>query len=340
MKLCVAICTYNREQQLEKALKSLLNQLKPAENVELLVIDNNSTDSTKEITLDMIKGNDRAHYILEKKQGTSHARNRAFEVSDADYFGYIDDDAIAPIGFINRALRIIYDYEPKLFGGPIYPYYTEPKPHWFKDEYEIRIHHKNSGWFSSGNLSGSNLFIKRDLFNAIGGFNIEFGIDGKVMIFGEDTDFVHRTLSSGVPIYYDLELVIKHWVPKYKMNLLYFLLANYKMGKSYQNINKSVDISSQAKVAELLDMFFDDLNEIIKSDEGQIENRFVEDIAFEFNLIGQQISCLQRIDYKNDGLTVADIIKVKSHKKEAISLRSYLVSIYKLTKLLFKRFSR
>src|SRR5258705_7046279 len=72
----VVICTYNRCSLLVRALESLQHQ-EPADlSYEVLVVDNNSTDETRDITQRFIEKNPRKfRYIFEPKQGLSYARN-------------------------------------------------------------------------------------------------------------------------------------------------------------------------------------------------------------------------------------------------------------------------
>jgi glycosyltransferase involved in cell wall biosynthesis len=97
MILSVVICTYNRAELLERALNSLLNSPREAsESWELLVIDNNSTDMTKEVVSSY-----EARYILEPNQGIAYARNRGYMEAKGTYVAYIDDDAYVDSGWLD-----------------------------------------------------------------------------------------------------------------------------------------------------------------------------------------------------------------------------------------------
>ena len=79
MRISIAIATYNRADELERTLSSLaLVDQSGLDDFEVLVIDNNSNDSTAEVARrmsDLFGG--RLRRVLESKQGLSHARNRA-----------------------------------------------------------------------------------------------------------------------------------------------------------------------------------------------------------------------------------------------------------------------
>jgi Glycosyltransferases involved in cell wall biogenesis len=97
MKLSVIFCTYNREKYLYNALKSISQQNIPYHDYEIVMVNNNSTDSTesicKQFRYDYPGVNFR--YFLETQQGLSYARNRGVQESRGDILVFVDDDATA-----------------------------------------------------------------------------------------------------------------------------------------------------------------------------------------------------------------------------------------------------
>ena len=92
------ICTYNREKYITECLEHLRIACQN-KMLEVLVVDNNSTDSSASL----IKGYLDCHpdfpgrYILETKQGLSHARNRGIKEAKGDILVFLDDDSmVAP----------------------------------------------------------------------------------------------------------------------------------------------------------------------------------------------------------------------------------------------------
>ena len=87
MVLSIIICTYNRVNFLKLCVDSILDQIQGNENIELIVIDNNSNDNTPEflqkyITKQLI-------YFLEKKQGLSYARNKGIQVAKGKNLAFL-----------------------------------------------------------------------------------------------------------------------------------------------------------------------------------------------------------------------------------------------------------
>jgi len=88
-KVSVIIPTYNREKTIENAIQSVLNQTYT--NLEVLVIDDGSTDGTA----DIVKGikNERVKYIaLKKNGGASNARNVGVEMASGEWIAFQDSD--------------------------------------------------------------------------------------------------------------------------------------------------------------------------------------------------------------------------------------------------------
>ena len=70
---------YNAEQTLESAILSVLGQ--SYRHIELILVNNNSTDLSAEIALSFVKTDSRVRYACEQRQGVVHATNRAFSLA-------------------------------------------------------------------------------------------------------------------------------------------------------------------------------------------------------------------------------------------------------------------
>src|SRR5262245_28131489 len=94
MQLDVVIPTYNRSVLLRKALASLLNaRIPPSLEVRITVVDNNSTDDTRDVILaEQERTNGRVSYVFEKRQGRSPALNAGVAATTGSHVGFIDDD--------------------------------------------------------------------------------------------------------------------------------------------------------------------------------------------------------------------------------------------------------
>src|ERR1700723_3889418 len=96
MQISVILCTYNRCQSLAKALESVAaSQLPEAIEWEVLVIDKNSKDQTREAVQDFCrKYPGRSRYLFEQKQGKSNALNTGIREARGGILAFMDDDVI------------------------------------------------------------------------------------------------------------------------------------------------------------------------------------------------------------------------------------------------------
>ena len=82
------ITTHNRADLLKRAIESVLNQT--YKNIECLVVDDNSTDNTREVCSQYS-----IHYIYipkEESRGGNYARNIGIKASKGEYCAFLDDD--------------------------------------------------------------------------------------------------------------------------------------------------------------------------------------------------------------------------------------------------------
>lgn len=225
--ISIVICTYNRSELLQGVIKSISLQEGVRDmKFEIIIVDNNSNDRTKEVVKQLINtySSLTIRSIIEYEQGLSHARNRGYKEAIYEYVAYLDDDALAEADWLSNAFEIVNTLGPDAFGGPIYPFYNVEKPSWFKDEYEIRLHKPHSGWMSvNETFSGSNMIWKKSVLESLDGFNPALGMVGSKVAYGEESVLIQRAMKDNFNCYYSIDLRVRHLVPNYKLDIVYFL---------------------------------------------------------------------------------------------------------------------
>ena len=229
--LSIIVCTYNRSEWLDGCLSSLESQCANLP-IEILVVDNNSSDSTASIVERFHKQSPAIKYIFERRQGLSYARNRGFMEAEGELVAYIDDDARACPGWIEAILKFFKDYPDATgVGGQHKAFSSEPVPKWFPREYgtrslgqETRLL-KNNEW-----ISGTNMVFKKSALVNAGGFDTEIGMNGRKVSYGEETNLILRMLGSGLRIYYCAEMHVEHAILPYKLTLRWLLKSNFANG--------------------------------------------------------------------------------------------------------------
>lgn len=90
-KISIIVPVFNVEKYLERCVESLVNQT--YKNLEIILVDDCSTDSSPEICETLAKGDERIKVVhKEKNEGLGFARNTGIENSSGDYILFIDSD--------------------------------------------------------------------------------------------------------------------------------------------------------------------------------------------------------------------------------------------------------
>ena len=92
-KISIIVPVYNIEKYIEKSVESLVNQT--YKNIEIILIDDGSTDSSPQICDKLKKEDTRIKVIHQPNKGVSAARNAGLDAACGDYIGFCDGDDIA-----------------------------------------------------------------------------------------------------------------------------------------------------------------------------------------------------------------------------------------------------
>lgn len=212
--LTVAICTRNRAELLKECLDSVVSQIDSAKSVEVLVIDNGSTDGTAE-TCKAFEGRGFPfRRVFEPEPGLSRARNRAIAEADGTAIAFLDDDAMAGDGWLDVALETWNSGQYTAFGGPYDAWHRYgPPPEWFDDEWESNRPVRADGPLGKDFFpTGGNCVVSLEWCRRIGGFSPDFGMRGNKVSYGEESDFFWRMRDGGAVLGWVNELLIRHCV--------------------------------------------------------------------------------------------------------------------------------
>ncbi len=262
MKISVIICTYNREKFISAALESLVSQNYPAQDFEVLVVDNNSIDNTMSVCLSFIQQHPDfgIFYFPEKKQGASFARNTGAELAKGEWLCFMDDDARAEKDFLRNINQFYADHpEVKAFGGRIIPDYIPVEPVWmshFVSSLVGNFHYSDevSQFGSNKYPLESNMIVSRKVFDEVGGFNTAIpGVKGNLRIGGEGKDLFFRIRELGYSIYYVPNIVVRHVVETDKLSREYMYRVASGIGRGErQRISGRGGIGFATKIMEYL----------------------------------------------------------------------------------------
>ena len=191
--ISAVICTHNREKYIEKSLTSLIGQTLEKERYEIIVVDNASTDKTRDIVEKYTKQQANIKYIYEPVLGHSQSRNTGWQNAVGKYVAYLDDDAVADPDWLKNILNVYQEIkpEPGIVGGKIDPIWESDPPAWLSDQMtriltvidwsnEPVVLNNSHMW-----LAGANIAYQKSLFEKYGGFDVKLGRKGQNLLCTE-----------------------------------------------------------------------------------------------------------------------------------------------------------
>lgn len=240
LQISVVICTYNRAQYLQEAMESLYQQTLSKDRYEVIIVNNNSTDGTKELCEQYIAGHGNARflYFLETRQGASFARNTGAAHAKGSLLCFMDDDAVADKDYLEKIVHFFAQHpDAGGLGGRIIPRYIPEEPKWMSHYVSSLVghfHYNESVCIFAANKYPleSNMIIRKADFDAIGGFNTALpGVMGTLRIGGEGKDFFFRLKALGRTIYYDPSIRVQHVVETAKLTREYMYRVASGIGR-------------------------------------------------------------------------------------------------------------
>jgi glycosyltransferase involved in cell wall biosynthesis len=231
MKISVILCTYNRSQSLSKALASLaVSTLPESVEWEVLVVDNNSKDQTREVIEDYCRlypGQFR--YVFEPQPGKSHALKTAIQKAQGDILAFMDDDVIVEPTWLQNLTAPLHNGQWVGTGGRILPERTFSPPRWIPlhDRYGLAPLALFDLGPRAGELTeppfGTNMAFQKEVFEKYDGFRTDLGPRPGSEIRNEDTEFGHRLLAAGERLRYEPSAIVYHSIPENRVQKGYFL---------------------------------------------------------------------------------------------------------------------
>lgn len=207
--ISIVVCTANRSKQLKQCLAHIVNSQNPGGAYELIVVDNNSSDDTKDVVAGF--GNSsfcEIKYVFEGRQGHSRARNRGLAEAKYPLVAFTDDDCYVARDWMVSILRE-FSMDPSLhiLGGRVELAQAGDQPvgiRPFTDRIQVSSFRE-----LHSRMIGCNFVCTRKVFDEIGVFDAHLG-KGSPCACAEDTDFFYRALKKGFKILYAPEMAVSH----------------------------------------------------------------------------------------------------------------------------------
>lgn len=241
-KVSIIFPTYNGEYFLSRNLESISN-LKSISEIEIIIIDNNSQDSSVKIIKNYFNRLNLKIFQNKENQGFVRACNKGALEARGEFIFITNQDVIFPENFFIELLKI-YEIEKKNNNIVISPslifendgiHYFGAKIHFLGFSYTPNIGDplpKLKVIKRTERFSGGTLFMKRDTFLKMEGF------DKRLFMYYEDTDLSLRLLRKGLKMYTTSQPFLIHQKHELTFNdFRYFLLERNRYIIFCKNIN-------------------------------------------------------------------------------------------------------
>lgn len=196
-KVTIIIPTLNEAEHISACLASMEAQDYPADLLDVIVVDNGSTDGT----VDLAKS--AGVQVLEEPRKSAYwARNLGIENTTSDWIAFTDADCLADPGWITNLVQCADQTGAMLVGGLIrYEMVTDTLGNRLLIEKHQPDHLRTTIEQHHG-VAGGNMFVCRRMFSELGLFN--------VIAWGSDIDYSRRVAALGHRVSFAENAVVSH----------------------------------------------------------------------------------------------------------------------------------
>lgn len=225
----VVISTYNRCKILPLALESIITQESAGVSFEVVVVDNNSNDQTRQVIESFIaRGHSNIKYIFEGRQGLSHGWNTGISNASAPIIAFTDDDLCMEPNWI-ASIKRSFDEHPEVdyIGGSIVARWPVERPDWcvptvYAGPLAITEYGDVPFYIDKDSpVCMISKYFRREAFERIGCFDPDFGRVKDSIGSAEDHELQLRLWSAGGVGLYVPHVVVNVDVPLERMTKAY-----------------------------------------------------------------------------------------------------------------------
>jgi glycosyltransferase involved in cell wall biosynthesis len=231
MDASIIIATADRADELRDTLDSLARIRQPG-MIELIVVDNRSTDHTREVVEQAASWFPYpVRYLFESEEGKYAALNAGIKLSRGRIIAATDDDARFEPDWLERAVEGLHSRDCDFVGGRVLPIWGGPKPIWLAET--CGLHTKVVALLDHGGLVrefgqgiswplGVNVAYRRDVFDRVGLFDNRLGRKTGTLRNQAQREWHLRARAVGVRGFYLPDMVVHHLVAAARLEKQYF----------------------------------------------------------------------------------------------------------------------
>ncbi len=240
--ISIILCCYNSADRLEVVLTYLAKLKLPKDtDVELIVVNNNSTDGTKGIAKEIwtkLEEPFPIQIVDEEISGLSYARNKGVITSKYNILVFCDDDNWLEESYLNIvSTRFKSDNSIAIIGGYGEAETIIQKPKWFdKFAHGFAVSQQGLSEDFVDSVFGAGMCIKKNIYlqsqEIFGSLKLT-GRKGKNLSAGEDSEICARIKLLGYKILYSPDLQFKHFISSNRLKWDYLLNLHVGFAKTF-----------------------------------------------------------------------------------------------------------
>jgi glucosyl-dolichyl phosphate glucuronosyltransferase len=238
---------------LRTCLASLLASRDQSDDHEIIVVDNASTDDTRDLVAEAAAHHHegKIRYLYEPVPGAMAARHRGALNARGDVFAFLDDDVSIGLDWITGLHDAFQNPDVVLVGGPSLPQFESPPPAWMGAFYTENESGRSCGslsLFDGGNrikeidpvyIWSLNFAIRRRAFFNMDGFHPDLVPKALQRFQGDgETGLTMKVAKSGLKAMYHPNVLVRHHIPSSRLTAEYFEQRAFFQGvaDSYSHI--------------------------------------------------------------------------------------------------------
>jgi len=236
IQLSVIIPTRNRANLLQKALQSIVYQTFDKQKFEVLVIDNGSTDNTKQVVESFATEIPHLHYFYIETPGLHNGRHKGLKEAKADILIYADDDIEAFPTWLEAIYESFRDKDVVLVGGKNLPKFEIEPPEWLSLLWNRKTYLGNTVSYLSildfGDeklvidpmyVWGCNFSVRKKIVYDAGGFHPDAMPNELIKYRGDGESHISNFVKTqGYIAVYEPKASVYHFVAADRMTTKYF----------------------------------------------------------------------------------------------------------------------
>ena len=234
--LTVLMATRNGSRTLTSVLECFTHLQTPSSGWKLVVVDNGSTDRTREI-IQSFQTVLPLTYIFEGNPGKNAALNTGLAHVDGDLVVFTDDDVFPRPDWLIQFRKTADSHQPySMFGGAILPRWEGPPAPWaawvpLAPVFTLTDPRLREGPIDAGLIYGPNMAVRAKVFNAGTCFDPSIGPRGADYPMGSESELLERLKRQSHKAWHAQEAVVEHFIRDYQMDKSWILKRAIRFGR-------------------------------------------------------------------------------------------------------------